>query len=207
MINEAFLFPPHEAFLSPPCTSSVGEVIGKIIVPSSAAHSGSRVSSLHVVLLRTAHHLRALEGSANTRQRQSQTQGKCSANARKGGGQSCTAVLSPCDVLAGHADDVRVGHRREEPVHRLQVVALRGRNRVAPAAVSAQLFTQLFTQVFATHTGPDLSIGWVFLDPHSHIFPPIKPTHGYEGACPVRPQPRRTSASQGRLSADGWLTL
>ena len=42
-----------------------------------------------------------------------------------------------------------------------------------------------FTSVFATHSGDDLSKGWVFLDPHTHVYPPIAPTHGYMGACPT----------------------
>jgi hypothetical protein len=27
--------------------------------------------------------------------------------------------------------------------------------------------------------------GWTFLDPHTHVWPPLKPTHSYEGACPT----------------------
>jgi len=43
-----------------------------------------------------------------------------------------------------------------------------------------------FTSVFAMHSGgDDLSTGWTFLDPHMHVWPPLKPTHGYEGACPT----------------------
>ena len=45
---------------------------------------------------------------------------------------------------------------------------------------------QPFTTVFMTHpAGTDLSNGWVFRDPHTHVWPPIKPAHGYEGACPT----------------------
>ena len=40
-------------------------------------------------------------------------------------------------------------------------------------------------QVFAMHEGDDLSTGWLFLDPHTHVYPPIKPAHGYQGACPT----------------------
>ena len=42
-----------------------------------------------------------------------------------------------------------------------------------------------FTSVFATHAGEDLSTGWVFLDPHKHVYPPILPAHAYMGACPT----------------------
>jgi hypothetical protein len=43
-----------------------------------------------------------------------------------------------------------------------------------------------FTTVFMTHpAGTDLSQGWVFLDPHTHVQPPISPKHGYAGACPT----------------------
>merc|ERR1712216_818203 len=42
-----------------------------------------------------------------------------------------------------------------------------------------------FTSVFAKHTGEHLGEGWVFLDPHQHVWPPSKPAHGYEGACPT----------------------
>lgn len=43
-----------------------------------------------------------------------------------------------------------------------------------------------FTTVFAMHAGgDDLSTGWTFLDPHSHVYPPISPPHGYAGACPT----------------------
>ena len=45
---------------------------------------------------------------------------------------------------------------------------------------------QPFTSVFASHAGgDDLSTGWTFLDPHTHVYPPIKPPHGYAGACPT----------------------
>lgn len=42
-----------------------------------------------------------------------------------------------------------------------------------------------FTSVFARHTGNNLGEGWVLLDPHQHVWPPIAPAHGYEGACPT----------------------
>lgn len=43
-----------------------------------------------------------------------------------------------------------------------------------------------FTSVFAMHSGgDDLSTGWALLDPHTHVYPPITPKHGYMGACPT----------------------
>ena len=40
-----------------------------------------------------------------------------------------------------------------------------------------------FTSVFASHDGSnDLSTGWTFLDPHTHVWPPLKPAHG-TGKC------------------------
>ena len=43
-----------------------------------------------------------------------------------------------------------------------------------------------FTSVFAMHSGgDDLSTGWALLDPHTHVYPPILPKHGYMGACPT----------------------
>ena len=42
-----------------------------------------------------------------------------------------------------------------------------------------------FTSVFAKHTGDNLGTNWKFLDPHTYVWPPIQPTHSYQGACPT----------------------
>ncbi len=43
----------------------------------------------------------------------------------------------------------------------------------------ADVTGQPFTSVFASHDGSDdLSTGWTFLDPHTHVWPPLKPQHG-----------------------------
>ena len=42
-----------------------------------------------------------------------------------------------------------------------------------------------FTSVFAKHTGDHLGSGWSLLDPHTHVYPPSIPAHGYKGACPT----------------------
>jgi hypothetical protein len=92
-----------------------------------------------------------------------------------------------------------LGHAHSTPAHRSHLKWSRGHALSTPAHRSqgqhvmaielgkpSDITGAPFTSVFATHSGSDdLSVGWTFLDPHTHVYPPLVPVHGYEGACPT----------------------